>query len=291
MEAYSVLMTVYRNEKALFFDQAIQSILSQTVPTDDFVIVCDGPLSSALDAVILKYTQAYPDIIHVLRLAQNVGIGAANNAGLQICQHDLVVKMDADDISMPGRCEAQLSRFEQNRDLTILGGDIEEFVADPNSPFSVRSVPKSNAEICTYAKRRQPFNNVTVMLRKSAVLNVGGYKPLRRSEDYDLYIRLLHRGYYAENLPQILVKVRVDPDTYKRRGSFSTFCGVVRSRWNAFAIGYSSLADLLYCCAGSLFLMICPGKVQEWVYMTLLRKKLNGETENCIQAEAYQRTC
>ena len=289
MEAYSVLMTVYRSENAPHFERAINSVLSQTVPTDDFIIVCDGPLVEALDAVIDKYTAAYPDIIHVLRLEQNMGIGAACDAGIRLCRHDLVAKMDADDISMPGRCEAQLRRFAEVRDLTILGGDIEEFGTDPDAPFSVRSVPKTNPEIRAYARRRQPFNNVTVMMRRSAVLDVGGYRPLRRNEDYDLYIRLLHRGYYAENLPQILVKVRVDSDSYHRRCSFSSFRGILRSRWTAFAIGYSTLPDLLYCCLGSLFLLLCPGKVRKLVYMTMFRRKLHGRSDSPIQEKEYSR--
>ena len=53
--SYSVLMTVYKKEDPLFFDQAIQSILKQTVVSDDFVLVCDGELTNALNNVIKKH--------------------------------------------------------------------------------------------------------------------------------------------------------------------------------------------------------------------------------------------
>lgn len=274
MESYSVLMTVYRGENPVFFEQAVRSMLDQTVQTDDFVIVCDGPLSGELDAVIDRFTASCPNVFNILRLEQNQGIGAAANAGLKVCKNDLVARMDSDDISIPRRCEAQLCRFECEPGLTVLGGDIEEFDTDPDEPHALRQVPRSNEEIRIFARRRQPFNNVTVMMRKSAVFAVGGYRPMRRNEDYDMFIRLLNEGYSAQNLEDVLVKVRVDRNARKRRSNLPTFQGTVKSRWNAYRIGYSSLGDFLYCVAGAFFLLICPGKLQELVYSKLLREKV-----------------
>lgn len=272
MEAYSVLMTVYHKENPEHFSMAIQSMMSQSARTDDFVIVCDGPLTKELDAVLERYVQQYPGIFNIVRLPENVGIGAAANAGLHKCKNDLVAKMDADDISLPWRCEKQLKMFVQNPQLTVVGGFIEEFDQDPDKPFAVRSVPKTNAEIRKFARRRQPFNNMTVMMRRKAALAVGGYNDLRRNEDYDLYLRILYANYYTENLTDILVKARVNKDAYSRRASLATFKGCIRSRWAAFRIGYSSLWDFLYCAAGALILLICPGFVSRFIYDAFLRQ-------------------
>lgn len=272
MGTYSVLMSVYRKEDPAFFSTAIQSMLDQTVVTDDFVIVCDGPLTEELDAVLDRYARSYPNVFNILRLPQNVGIGAAANEGLQHCKNDLVAKMDADDISVADRCEKQLRRFEENPELTVLGGYIEEFEQDPDKPFDIRNVPQTNEEIRKFARRRQPFNNVTVMYRRSKVLEAGGYRSLRRGEDYDMYIRLLSKGFYAENMTDVLVKVRVDRSANMRRASMATFTGCVRSRWNAVKIGYSSLFDFFYCCAGELVIALCPGKLQQKIYARYLRK-------------------
>lgn len=269
--AYSVLMSVYIKENPAFFDEAISSMLNQTVRTDDFVIVCDGPLSKELDNILLRYTQEYPGLFHIVRLPQNMGIGAAAKAGLMECKNELVAKMDADDISVPNRCELQLERFAQNPKLSIIGSNIDEFDVDPDTPFSVRSVPEDNEGIRKFGRRRQPFNNVTVMYRKSAVQAVGGYRDLPRNEDYDLYVRLLAAGYYAENIPLSLVKVRVDSQAVHRRVSAATLKGCVQSRWRAFRIGYSSLWDFLYTVAGQFVVFICPGKIQKLIYSKLLR--------------------
>lgn len=272
MESYSVLMTVYCRAKPEQFDIAIQSMLDQTYPTDDFVIVCDGPLTEELDAVLEKHTRSNPGLFNIVRLPENVGIGQANNEGIGHCKNELVAKMDADDIAVPHRCEKQVNCFRENPKLTILGGIIEEFDRDPDQPFAVRNVPADYAAIRKFARRRQPFNNQTVMYRRHAVEEVGNYRPLRRCEDYDLYIRLLHAGFYAENIQEVLVKVRVDNGALSRRASRSTMKGVVRSRWAAYRLGYSSLLDFLICAVGEFVILICPARTQQSIYHYFLRR-------------------
>ena len=274
MEQYSVLMSVYHKVDPCFFKDAIQSILNQTDATNDVVIVCDGPLTSQLDAVIDTYVKSFPETFTIVRLKENVGIGAAAEAGLQVCKNDLVAKMDADDISLPDRCQKQVERFTAKPNLTMVGGYIEEFETDPDKPFAIREVPLTNDEIRKFARRRQPFNNPAIMYRRGAVFSVGGYRPLRRSEDYDLYVRLLHAGYEGENLQDVLVKFRVDAAARKRRTSIETLVGFAKSRWNAFRIGYSSLWDFAYCCCGGLFVFLCPSKLQDMIYMRFLRKDI-----------------
>jgi glycosyltransferase involved in cell wall biosynthesis len=247
-------------------------MLDQTCMTNDFVIVCDGPLTEPLDAVLEEFSKSYPGVMNIVRLPENVGIGVAANIGLEHCKNDLVAKMDADDLSVATRCEKQLQMFESNLDLAVAGGYIEEFDEDPDRAFSLRVVPITNEEIRRFARRRQPFNNMTVMYRKKAVVAVGGYRDFRRSEDYDMYLRLLHGGYVAANYDGVLVKARVNQSANSRRASWETFKGCVRSRWHAFRIGYSSLWDFMICAGGALVIYLCPNKLQNWLYSRFLRK-------------------
>lgn len=272
MEKYSVLMTVYHKEDPKQFVTAIRSMLDQTVTSDDIVIVCDGPLTEELDRALDEFRQQNPGVFNIVRLEENVGIGAAANIGLQHCRYDLVAKMDADDIAVPERCEMQLRRFDECPELKVLGGHIEEFGDDPAVPFSVRKVPLSNEQIRKFARRRQPFNNMTVMYRRCAVQAVGGYRDFRRSEDFDLYLRLLAAGNYAENLDRVLVKARVNEGAFQRRGSWATLCGCARSRWYSYKIGYASLTDVCVCVAGELVIMLSPHGVKKFIYSHFLRK-------------------
>ena len=273
MDNYSVLMSVYCKAKPEHLVEAVESMLRQTVVTNDFVIVCDGPLTEELDQVLDRFDQANPGVFQLVRLPENVGIGAAANIGLQYCKNELIAKMDADDIAVPDRCEKQLKLFAQDPALTVSGGFIEEFSEDADKPFAIRGVPLTNDEIRRFARRRQPFNNMTVMYRRSAVQAVGGYRDLRRSEDYDLYLRLLHNGYVGSNLSDILVKARVNSGSLGRRGSLDTLRGCARSRGYAVKIGFSSVWDYLVCVNGELLIMICPGFIRRFLYSTFLRQR------------------
>lgn len=277
METYSVLMSVYKGENPIFFEQAIRSMLEQTVQTNDFVIVCDGPLTAELDAVLEGVAEEYAEIMNIVRLPENVGIGAATDAGLRQCKNNLVAKMDADDIAVPDRCRRQLERFAENPELTVIGGIIEEFDEDPEKPFAVRDVPVSNEEIRSFARRRQPFNNGTVMYKRDAVIAVGGYRRLHRNEDYELYIRMLAAGYYCENLSETLVLYRCNRGAQYRRASWKTLVGCFQSRWHALRIGYCSVFDFLFCVCGQMFMFACPGRVQSWLYARFLRKECSKE--------------
>lgn len=275
MENYSVLMLVYKGEEASNFRAAIQSMLDQTVMTDDFVIVCDGPLTEELDAVLDAYTARYPGLFHIVRLPENVGEGLAGNPGIRACRNDLVAKMDSDDLSVPDRCEKQLARFAAKPELALVGGIIEEFDNRTGRVNAARCLPLDHEGICRFARRRSPINNVTAMYRRSAVLAAGGYRDLRRGTDYDLYLRMLIDGCRAENLPDTLVKVRVDAGDYRRRASWTTLKSCAGIWWYACRKGFSSPVDLLVCLAGQTFLVLCPGRVQQMLYQKFLRREVN----------------
>lgn len=272
MEKYSVLLLVYSGEDPENFREAIQSMLDQTVRTDDFVIVCDGPLTQALDGVLERFVSRYPDLFRVIRLPENVGEGLAGNAGVAACRNELIVKMDSDDISVPDRCEKQLARFAAKPELTVLGGIIEEFDNQTGKVISVRVTPADNAGIRKYARRRNPINNVTAMFRKSAVLAAGGYRDLRRGPDYDMYLRMLIKGGYAENLSDTLVKVRVDAGDFRRRTSWYALKCCASIWWYGWRQGFSTLGDLLVCLLGQGFMFLCPGRVQHMIYQRFLRR-------------------
>ena len=97
MENYSVLLPVYNREKPEYLRKSIQSMIDQTVPTDDFVVVCDGPLTEKLDAVLSAYESLFPDIFRLVRLEENRGLGAALNEGMKYCRNKLIARMDSDD--------------------------------------------------------------------------------------------------------------------------------------------------------------------------------------------------
>lgn len=88
-EKFSVLMAVYIKENPAFFDLSLKSNLDdQTRKPDEFILVCDGPLTIELNQVISKYQEKYPDFLRVFRTEKNQGLGEALNYGLSKCSHD-----------------------------------------------------------------------------------------------------------------------------------------------------------------------------------------------------------
>ena len=221
MEKFSVSMCVYGGDNPQWFRTAVDSILNQTVTPDEVVLVVDGPVPENLDAVICGYSEN--PIFRVIRLEQNMGHGEARRTGLQACSYDLVALMDADDISAPDRFEKQLKAFEENPELTIVGGNITEFVDEPSNLVGARTVFVTDAEIKADMKKRCPMNQMTVMFRKNAVEKAGGYIDWYCDEDYYLWLRLMLGGGVFANIPEALVNVRVGKEMYQRRGGMKYF--------------------------------------------------------------------
>ena len=273
MEEYSVLMSVYYKDSPDYLRESIESMLTQTVLCNQFVLIKDGPLNSQLDLVICEFEKKYPSIFTVVSLSRNVGLGRALDRGILECKNELIARMDADDISLPNRCEKLLALFEENPQLSIAGTNIDEFYDSPDTIISSRVVPCSYDEICRFMKRRSPFNHPTVMFKKSDVIKCGGYGTMRRKQDLDLFARMINNNCYALNINESLLKFRSSEDNYKRRKSWEYCRSYIEVEAENYRRGYCSIVDLLVVSVGQLFLFCAPKFVMKFVSDRLLRKR------------------
>lgn len=272
--AYSVLMSVYAGEDPAFLQEAIDSMYRQTIPTDDFVLVCDGPLTDELEAIVAFNRQRLSDSFHVVRLPEHRGLAPALNTGLRFCRHECIARMDSDDISHPQRCGKQLVRFQEDPELAILSGTVAEFEGTPTRITGQRTLPSGYGDICRFSRKRSPFNHPAVMYRKSAVLAAGGYdESYPYFEDYDLWIRMLQNGFRGENLREPILYMRAGLGMYRRR-SGPDYARMLlhfhRSlRWK----GWISRRDFL--CAAVPHALVCllPVSMVQQVYRALHRQE------------------
>ncbi|MBN2922470.1 MAG: ammonia monooxygenase, partial [Lactobacillus sp.] len=126
-------------------------------------------------------------------------------------------------------------------DITIVGGQIEEFIGSVTNIVGKREVPTTDDQLKVFAKKRCPFNHMTVMFRKSDILEVGNYQEWFWNEDYYLWIRLVIANKKFANLPDTMVKVRVGTDMYQRRGGIKYFeseRGIQKLMFKEGIIGY-----------------------------------------------------
>lgn len=272
MDSYSVLMSVYHKDEPDFLRKSIESMLNQTVPCNQFVLVEDGPLDDSLKGVISEFTDIFPDLFTVVPIEVNGGLGKALDRGLLECRNDLVARMDADDISLPNRCEKLLKLFADNPSLSLAGTNIDEFYDDPSVIESSRVVPSDYESICKFMKRRSPFNHPTVMFKKSEVIRCGGYGPMKRKQDLDLFARMINMGCYALNINESLLLFRSSKDNYKRRKSWEYCKSYIDVTKMNYKRGYCSFFDLMYVVTGQMVLYLAP----TWLMKKISDKFLRG---------------
>ncbi len=278
MENYSVLLSVYYKEKPEYLENSIESIMNQTVVTNDFVIVKDGNLTKELDIVIDYYEKKYPDIISIKSLNQNVGLGKALNYGLQFCKNRIVARMDSDDISYKDRFEKQLKVFEENPGVVLVGSWIDESF-DMVNVITRRIVPENNNTIIEFSKKRCPVNHVSVMFIKNAVETAGGYLECHYNEDYYLWVRMIENKAVFYNVQESLVLVRIGREMYKRRGGYRYFKSELFIQKYMFKHNQISIFTLTYNVLIRFFIqVILPPIVRGYVFKKIARKakKING---------------
>lgn len=270
---YSVLMSVYAKDDPKYLKISIESMLNQTAKPEQFVIVLDGPVTNEIGDIIEQFSQD-KQLFTIVPLAENSGLGKALDAGIKYCRNELIARMDADDISLPERCEKQLNFFSQYDQLAICGTNIDEFYDDPGHIVTMRKVPAEYSDIVKFIRRKQPFNHPTVMYKKSEIIRCGGYGKLKRKQDFDLFSRMIHMGCYALNIDESLLKFRADRDNYKRRKSWNYVKSTIAVGSLNFHRGYCSIFDFLYILAGQMVLFLLPIKMMKMVSDRLLRIKI-----------------
>jgi glycosyltransferase involved in cell wall biosynthesis len=218
---------VYRGDRPDFLRRAFRSSVDdQTLRPDEVVVVRDGPVSADLARAMAELAEASPVPVVTVELERNMGLAYALERGLEACAHDVVARMDADDISLPERFSRQLALISGGLDL--VGTGMYEFADEVGTIGGRRTPPVGADAISRYARFHDPFNHPTVVYRRAAVQRAGGYLPLGLMEDYYLFARMIQSGARVENLPEPLVMYRVSAGAYARRGGVAQLVAELR---------------------------------------------------------------
>ena len=198
----SVVMSVYNAEK--YLDAAIRSILEQTYNNFEFIIINDGSNDRSLE-IIKKYKNEDDRIVLISR--ENRGLISSLNEGIVKARGEYIVRMDADDISLPFRIEKQLQVMEHEKDIVVCGSWINIFGENINEKvaryFEYDKQIKANLLVsCCFA-------HPSVMIRKDAFTNnnILYDERFKNAEDYYLWTQLAKVGKFY-NIPEILLKYR-----------------------------------------------------------------------------------
>lgn len=312
MPTLSVILPVYRQNSAAQLEEALQSILNQTRLPDEILVVTDGPVSKELEETIFTITSlrsvisvttrqssskldsalAAPEIhnsklvrssedstkdntvkIKYLPLEKNRGLGETLRIAVEHTECEYVARMDADDICLPDRFEKQMKCFEEDPELSLVGGMITEFVDTPDNIVDERILPLEDAEIKKFMGSRCGVNHVTVIFKKEDLIKAGNYRSDYRQEDYYLWVRMMKVGCKFKNIPDVVVNVRSGKDQYARRSGWRYYmghCAIFRLMYHEGMISFPRLV-FNYVVRGVVqFLM--PNWLRTWTYQHMLRK-------------------
>lgn len=270
--AFSVLMSVYKDEKPAFLDEALNSIENQTVIPDEIVVVEDGKLTAELEKVLLDHQQRFSSIFKIIRKEKNEGLGLALRTGMKSVSTDWVARMDTDDIAVPNRFELQLKEIVNDSSLVVVGGQIDEFSNAITNVVGKRNVPITKKEIIEFIKWRNPFNHPTVMFKKNAIMEVGGYRNEAKLEDYSLWTRTVIKGYNVKNIPEVIVHMRVGNGMYGRRGELKNLKEIVKLKKQLQEHGLISKKEEIIGTSLLVVNTLLPMYVRKWIYQSLLHR-------------------
>ena len=271
-QPFALLMSTWAGDRLDHLQAAFaSSVVDQTRRPAQVVLVQDGPVPDELASGIAELAASSPVPVTLVPMPTNVGLGPALDAGLQASEHEIVARMDADDVSVPSRFEKQLPLVESGADL--VGSGLWEFGESVEDVVGRRTPPTDPDEIRRVIRFRDPFNHPTVVYRRSAVLAAGGYTDMALMEDYLLFTRMVASGAVPANLAEPLVHYRVGDGAYARRGGLTLLRSELALQRRFRRLGLTTRAQYLRNVAVRGAYRLVPEAVRKVAYRRLLANR------------------
>ena len=235
----SVLMSVYSKDRAPWVQDSLDSLIQQTVPPTEIILVIDGPISDDLEKVLAETGRRLGDQLQIVRLVENQGLAAALNAGLTRCRSEYVARMDSDDICVPERFAIQAGFLAEHPETGLIASWHAEFDTSPDEIQRIKTTPEHHDEIVRGLRWRNVMSHPTIVVRRDDLLRIHGYSTtVGLLEDYDLYARLIRAGVRFHAVQKPLVLVRVLRDTRVRRGGLAYVRNALKFRRHLWTEGF-----------------------------------------------------
>jgi len=228
----SVVMPVFN--AALYLDEAIKSILVQSLTEFELIIINDGSTDDSLNLL-----QSWADKDYRIRLytQKNKGRSFTRNRGVELAKSDLISMLDADDIALPTRLEVHYEFMKNNPDVVVVGAQVEG--------VCMEGVPlyKSGAPLLLHDEIESSLLNDhgvqlcqgASMMRRSAILKVGGYdEGYAVGEDTDLFLKMALIGKLG-NVPDVLLYYRQHLESSTNAANanlYSDSLSRIKKAWN-----------------------------------------------------------
>lgn len=202
----SVIMPVYNGSR--FVAKAVQSILGQSYPYFELIVVDDGSTDRTWE-ILTAFQKAYPKTVRIYRFTKNQGESAAANFAFRKTRGNFIARMDADDISRKHRLTKQVAYMKKHPGVIVLGGQAS-VINSQGKRIGAKHAPTTHQGLYKAFAFVNPMIHPSIMYRKNLLPKRGKvyHNRFESTDDYHTYFELLNHGKFA-NLPQELVSYRV----------------------------------------------------------------------------------
>ena len=230
----AVLLSIYKNDKAEFLRLSIDSILNQSYKNIILYIGVDGTIGEKLYKCLEQYEQEKR--VNIVYFPENRGLAVVLNDLLILCKEaniEYIVRMDADDISVPNRLANQVNYLLLHPEVDVVGGRIEEINEQSERNGKSVTYPLTHQECFKFFRYRDPLAHPAVMFRKSFFDKAKGYRnEYRKNQDTMLWFDGFMNGCIFANLDETVLLFRVTDDFYKnRRNGFKRAKKMLKDRF------------------------------------------------------------
>ena len=224
----SVVMGIYKDE--VHVRKAIQSILEQTYPNFEFIIIDDGSQDKSAE-IAASFEDPRIRIIHQV----NHGLVYTLNQGVKLARAELIARMDADDISLPSRFEKELAWITADSRRGVVGSFFAYIDEKTSSPTgTVITSPTKHIDLWRNMYFNNPIGHGSTLIRRQAIIEAGGYRDnYGPNEDYDLWRRIV-QNWEIGQIPEVLYWYRLSSggiSSTKQKLQHKLFAELVRDIW------------------------------------------------------------
>lgn len=268
MMSIAVLLPVYKNDKPEYLEKSIESILMQDNCALHVFIGVDGPIHDELKGVLTNNLK--DNRVDVVYFKANRGLACVLNDLIVLSRtknYEFYARMDADDISLPGRFEKQVRYLEEHPDVDVVGGAIEEIDGDDQLRGKHVEYPLTHEACRKFFRYRDPLAHPAVMFRARFFEKVEtGYRSeYRKNQDTMLWFDGFKNGCVFANLPDTVLYFRVNDDFYNRRNGWKRAKQMLRDRLLINRTLHYDLSANLFA-IGMFCMTISPASVKKFLY-------------------------
>ena len=203
----SVVMSAY-NEPEGFLRESIESILNQTYPHFEFIIIQDKPDNEAIERVVNEYA-AKDSRIRFYKNEKNIGLAMSLNRGIELARYDIIARMDADDIALPERFEKEIAYLEAHPKVRLVSTNWMMIDENGNQVRPARRLPETFEEAKKILDLENPILHPSVLVFKKDLEDIGGYRKFPAAQDYELWLRYVSKEWEFGFIHECLFKYRI----------------------------------------------------------------------------------